>query len=106
MLKAYLKSASSKIVRGPNRPNCPLLDLVEVAPVGLNAGDDRTPPFPLFLGHRRAQPSCYIVRTFLGCLNCTKYDAGSVCNKYGEQGSKYHSDCSAPLELDNFMRLF
>ena len=36
--------------------------------------------------------SCYIVRTFLGCLNCTKYDAGSVCNKYGEQGSKYHSD--------------
>ena len=32
--------------------------------------------------------SCYIVRTFLGCLNCTKYDAGSVCNKYGEQGVK------------------
>jgi hypothetical protein len=33
----------------------PLLDLVEVAPVGLNAGDDRTPPLSASLGHRRAQ---------------------------------------------------
>jgi hypothetical protein len=31
-------------------------------------------------------------RTFLGCLNCGKYDSGSICNKYGEQGSKYASD--------------
>ena len=31
-------------------------------------------------------------KTYLGCLNCTKYEAGSVCNKYGEQGSKYNSD--------------
>ena len=30
-------------------------------------------------------------KTFLGCLNCNKYDGGSVCNKYGEQGSKYSS---------------
>lgn len=28
-------------------------------------------------------------KTFLGCLNCGKYDSGSVCNKYGEFGSKY-----------------
>lgn len=28
-------------------------------------------------------------KTFLGCLNCNKYDSGSICNKYGEHGSKY-----------------
>jgi hypothetical protein len=27
--------------------------------------------------------------TFLGCLNCSKYDSASVCNKYGGHGSKY-----------------
>jgi len=27
--------------------------------------------------------------TFLGCLNCSKYDSGSIWNKYGEYGSKY-----------------
>ncbi len=26
---------------------------------------------------------------FAGCLNCNKYDGVSVCNKYGEYGSKY-----------------
>lgn len=31
-------------------------------------------------------------KTFLGCLNCSKYDSGSVCNKYGTHGSKYNSD--------------
>ena len=31
-------------------------------------------------------------QTFLGCLNCGQYDSGSVCNKYGQQGSKYSSD--------------
>jgi hypothetical protein len=30
-------------------------------------------------------------RTFVGCLNCGKYQAESVCNKYGEFGSKYQS---------------
>jgi hypothetical protein len=68
----------------------------------MTAGRRFPPPWDI----EEHNQSCYIVRTFLGCLNCTKYDAGSVCNKYGEQGSKYHSDCSAPLELDNFMRLF
>jgi len=28
----------------------------------------------------------------LGCLNCSKYDASSVWNKYGEYGSKYNSE--------------
>lgn len=28
---------------------------------------------------------------FIGCLNCGKYDNGSICNKYGEYGSKYNS---------------
>lgn len=27
---------------------------------------------------------------FIGCLNCSEHDAGSVCNKYGDQGSKYN----------------
>ena len=31
-------------------------------------------------------------KTFLGCLNCGKYDSGSICNKYGDQGSKYATD--------------
>lgn len=31
-------------------------------------------------------------KTFLGCLNCGKYDSGSICNKYGDQGSKYNGD--------------
>ena len=26
---------------------------------------------------------------FLGCLNCSKYDSGSVWNKYGDFGSRY-----------------
>ena len=26
---------------------------------------------------------------FLGCLNCSEYDADSICNLYGEYGSKY-----------------
>ena len=31
-------------------------------------------------------------KTFLGCLNCNQYDSGSICNKYGQQGSKYNSE--------------
>ena len=27
---------------------------------------------------------------FLGCLNCSRYDSGSICNEYGK-GSKYDS---------------
>lgn len=30
-------------------------------------------------------------KTFLGCLNCSQYDSGSVCNQYGENGSAYSS---------------
>lgn len=30
-------------------------------------------------------------REFVGCLNCNRYDAVAVCNKYGEYGSKYQS---------------
>lgn len=25
---------------------------------------------------------------YLGCLNCNKYESGSIWNKYGENGSK------------------
>jgi hypothetical protein len=31
-------------------------------------------------------------RTFLGCLNCGRYESGSICNKYGPHGSKYSAD--------------
>lgn len=31
-------------------------------------------------------------KTFLGCLNCSKYDSAAVCNKFGNFGSKYNSD--------------
>ena len=28
-------------------------------------------------------------KTFLGCLNCGRFDSGSVCNKFGNYGSKF-----------------
>ena len=28
-------------------------------------------------------------RDFAGCLNCNKYDASSICNRYGDYGSRY-----------------
>lgn len=28
-------------------------------------------------------------KTFLGCLNCSKYDSGSLQNAYGQYGSRY-----------------
>jgi len=31
-------------------------------------------------------------KTFLGCLNCSKYDSGSVCNEFGANGSQYNTD--------------
>lgn len=30
-------------------------------------------------------------KTYLGCLNCSRYDADSVENTYGEHGSRYSS---------------
>jgi hypothetical protein len=31
-------------------------------------------------------------KTFLGCLNCSKYDSGSICNAYSANGSRYNAD--------------
>jgi hypothetical protein len=31
-------------------------------------------------------------KTFLGCLNCSKFDSGSVCNKFGQAGSQFNND--------------
>ncbi len=28
-------------------------------------------------------------KNFVGCLNCGKYDASSICNRYGDYGSRY-----------------
>jgi hypothetical protein len=30
-------------------------------------------------------------KTFLGCLNCSEYDPGSIDNAYGTHGSRYSS---------------
>jgi hypothetical protein len=52
-----------------------------------------------FLGPAQAQNNVALLlfggdghKTFLGCLNCNQYNSGSICNKYGQQGSKYNSD--------------
>ena len=55
LLEDYVKSVSqvgprARSSAGQTGLTAPLLDLVEVAPVGLNAGDDRTPPFPSLPG--------------------------------------------------------
>ena len=46
-------------------------------------------------------------KTFLGCLNCGKFDSGSICNKFGTYGSKFSSESpwnkfssSAPIIVD------
>jgi hypothetical protein len=31
-------------------------------------------------------------KTFLGCLNCSKYSADSISNRYGTYGSPYSSE--------------
>jgi hypothetical protein len=31
-------------------------------------------------------------KTFLGCLNCNSMSSGSICNKYGQHGSKYNNE--------------
>jgi hypothetical protein len=31
-------------------------------------------------------------QTFLGCINCSQYEASSICNAYGDHGSKFNSD--------------
>jgi hypothetical protein len=28
------------------------------------------------------------MKAFLGCLNCSQFDSGSVCNQFGESGSQ------------------
>ncbi len=30
-------------------------------------------------------------KNFAGCLNCNKYETGSICNRYGDYGSRYSS---------------
>jgi hypothetical protein len=31
-------------------------------------------------------------KVFLGCINCSKYDAASVWNAYGSHGSRYSAE--------------
>lgn len=31
-------------------------------------------------------------KVFLGCLNCGRFDAGSVCNRFGDYGNRFNSD--------------
>jgi hypothetical protein len=30
--------------------------------------------------------------TFYGCLNCSRYNSDSICNRYGTYGSRYSSE--------------
>jgi hypothetical protein len=40
-------------------------------------------------------------KTFLGCLNCSDFDSGSVCNQFGQSGSEF-SGTSIWNEFSNF----
>jgi hypothetical protein len=40
-------------------------------------------------------------KTFLGCLNCSQFDRGSVCNEFGQNGSEFSSQ-SIWNEFSNF----
>ena len=31
-------------------------------------------------------------KTFLGCLNCSQFDSGSICNESGQYGSQFNTD--------------
>jgi hypothetical protein len=31
-------------------------------------------------------------KTFLGCLNCSQFDSGSICNEFGHSGSRFSSE--------------
>lgn len=47
------------------------------------AAQSATPALLLFGGSNH--------ETFLGCLNCGRYDAASICNKYGDFGSRFNN---------------
>lgn len=55
-----------------------------VIPQVLHAQVPRGPELLLFGGKDHKE--------FLGCVNCSSYDGGSICNRYGEQGSRYASN--------------
>lgn len=68
----------------------------------------QTPPLPLEAPSAEAAPKATSPKTtaagelllfggsdhdaFLGCLNCGKYDSGSIWNKYGSHGSRYSAE--------------
>ncbi len=54
--------------------------VILTSPVFAQFGDK---PAPLLLFGQKDH------KQFLGCLNCGPYDSGSVCNKFGEYGSKF-----------------
>ena len=39
-----------------------------------------------------AEINLYSDKKFMGCLDCGRYDSDSICNEYGNYGSKYSSD--------------
>ncbi len=48
----------------------------------VGGGHAQTPPHLLFGGGRSHD-------TFLGCLNCDRFDSTSVCNEYGQFGNVF-----------------
>ena len=47
------------------------------------AAKAQTPALLLFGGNNH--------KVFLGCLNCNRFDQGSVCNRYASHGSRFSS---------------
>jgi hypothetical protein len=58
-----------------------LLVVLALAGTGVHA---QTPELLLFGGDDH--------KTFLGCLNCGRFDPGSVCNRFGDHGSRFSSE--------------
>jgi len=48
------------------------------------AAQAQTPELLLFGGDNH--------KTFLGCLNCDRFDSRSVCNGFGDHGSHFSSE--------------
>jgi hypothetical protein len=51
----------------------------------------------LWSSQARAQSAALLLyggsdhKTFLGCLNCSKFDSSSICNQFGQVGSQFDS---------------
>jgi hypothetical protein len=68
-----------------------------VAGAGGAAGGTSIPSAPTIPGASATSTALMLFggeghRTFLGCLNCSQYDASFVMNRYGQHGSPYAAE--------------